>query len=191
MELEILRREIAANAAELREARERLASLEIRSPSEGLFALPRGQDLPGRFLKRGELIGHVISGDSPAVRVVLAQDDIDRVRRRTREVEIRLASRITETIAAERLRDVPRASSELPSALLGSSEGGDIAVDARDREGRLATRPVFQLEVALPHRDEGLYLGRRAYVRFEHFSEPIGKVWFRAFRQKLLTALGI
>jgi putative peptide zinc metalloprotease protein len=191
VELEILRREIAANAAELLEAREQLASLEIRSPGDGFFALPRGRDLPGRFLERGDLIGHVISGASPSVRVVLAQGDVDRVRRRTREIEVRLASRITETIAAERLRDVPRASSELPSALLGSSEGGDIAVDARDREGRMATQPVFQLEVALPHRPEGLYLGRRAYVRFEHFREPVGKVWFRRFRQKLLTALGI
>jgi putative peptide zinc metalloprotease protein len=154
VELEILRREIAANEAELREAREQLVHLEIQ-------------------------------------RVVIPQDDVDRVRRRTREIEVRLASRQTETVVGERLRDVPKATSELPSALLGSREGGDIAVDARDTAGRRATRPVFQLEIALPARPGGPYLGQRGYVRFEHFREPVGRVWWRQLRQKVLSELGI
>ncbi len=191
VELEILKREIAAVRDDLEETRSQLGSLEITSPREGIFSLNEGTDLPGRFLRQGDLVGHVLDDAAPSVRVVLPESDVDRVVRSTRSIEVRLASRPGERIAGEPLRDVPKATRELPSALLGSREGGDIAVDARDQAGRTATRPVFQLEVALPERASGRYLGRRAYVKFEHYREPVGIVWFRQIRQIFVTKLGI
>src|SRR6185503_21325541 len=46
--------------AELERARERSRDLVVRSPSDGIFALPAPEDLPGRFLRQGELVGYVI-----------------------------------------------------------------------------------------------------------------------------------
>jgi len=191
VEQEILKQEIAAVEEELEEAREELASLSIVSPRDGVFALPGGSDLPGRFLRQGDLLGHVLDGAAPTVRVVLPESEVDRVVRRTRHIEVRLASMPGQTLRADALRDIPKATRELPSALLGSREGGDITVDARDQAGRLATRPVFELEIALPEPADGAYLGQRAYVRFEHVREPLGRLWIRQIRQMFLKKLGI
>ncbi len=191
VEQEILKQEIAAVAEELAEARAELASLTIVSPTDGVFALPGGADLPGRFLRQGDLLGHVLDGNTPTVRVVLPESDVDRVVRRTRKVEVRLAARPGETLRGDTLRNIPKATRQLPSALLGSREGGDIAVDARDQAGLLATRPVFELDIALPDPVAGPYLGQRAFVRFEHIREPLGRLWIRRIRQLLLEKLGI
>ncbi len=191
VEQEILKQEIAAVEEELLEAREEFASLTIVSPADGVFALPGDSDLPGRFLRQGDLLGHVLDGKAPTVQVVLRESAVDRVVRRTRNIEVRLVSRPGQTLRGDALRNTPKATRQLPSALLGSREGGDITVDARDQAGLRATQPVFQLEIALAEPDTGPYLGQRAFVRFEHVREPIGRLWIREIRQLLLKRLGI
>ncbi|MDJ0877462.1 MAG: hypothetical protein QNI86_02565 [Halieaceae bacterium] len=191
VEQEILKQEIVSVEEELEEAREEMASLAIVSPTDGVFSLPGDSDLPGRFLRQGDLLGHVLDGKAPSVRVVLPESAVDRVVRRTRNIEVRLASRPGHTLRGDTLRDIPKATRNLPSALLGSREGGDIAVDARDQAGLRATRPVFELEISLPEPTAGPYLGQRAFVRFEHVREPLGSLWIRQIRQLLLERLGI
>jgi putative peptide zinc metalloprotease protein len=125
------------------------------------------------------------------VRVVVPQASVDRVRRQTRVIEVRLAANASETLLAQQLQEVPQATTRLPSALLGSRDGGDIAVDARDRGGRQAITNIFQLDISLPVSATGAYLGQRAFVRFVHHREPIGLGWYRRFRQLLLSRLGV
>ena len=190
VELALVQREREAIADELKEVREQLGHLQVHSDAAGILALTRANDLPGRFLHKGDLIGHVVNRANPSVQVVLTQGQVDRVSQRTREIEVRLASRPGETVAGLQPRDLPKATNRLPSALLGTSAGGDIPVDAREGDGRLATRPVFQLEIDLPTRPEGPYLGQRAYIRFEHLREPVGRIWYREIRRGLLENLG-
>jgi putative peptide zinc metalloprotease protein len=153
--------------------------------------LPRADDYPGRFVRKGDLIGHVIDHSALTVRVVIPQSAVARIRHRTRAIEVRLASNVVETLLAQQLQEVPQATTELPSALLGSRDGGDIAVDARDRAGRQAMTNIFQLDISLPANAEGNSLGQRAFVRFVHDSEPLGLGWYRQLRQLLLRRLDI
>ena len=191
IEVEILKGEMAALQEEIGELQLQLASLLVVSPHEGVFALPRAQDLPGRFVHRGDLVGHVIDQSAMTVRVVIPQASVDRVRRRTRAIEVRLAANVGQTLLARQLQEVPQASTQLPSALLGSRDGGDIAVDARDRGGRQAITNIFQLDISLPANATGAYLGQRAFVRFVHHREPLGLGWYRQLRQLLLSRIGV
>jgi putative peptide zinc metalloprotease protein len=191
IEVEILKGEMAALQEEIRELQLQLASLLVASPHEGVFALSRAQDLPGRFVHRGDLVGHVIDQSAMTVRVVIPQASVDRVRRRTRAIEVRLAANVGQTLLARQLQEVPQASTQLPSALLGSRDGGDIAVDARDRGGRQAITNIFQLDISLPANTTGAYLGQRAFVRFVHHREPLGLGWYRQLRQLLLSRIGV
>ena len=136
-------------------------------------------------------MGHVIDHSAITVRVVIPQTSVDRVRRRTRAIEVRLAANVNETLVARQLQEVPQATTQLPSALLGSRDGGDIAVDARDRGGRQALTNIFQLDISLPANPAGTYLGQRAFVRFVHHREPLGRGWYRQLRQLLLSRIGI
>jgi putative peptide zinc metalloprotease protein len=104
----------------LARAREREADLVIRSKTRGTFVLPKAEDLPGRFAKRGEVLAHVIDVNTIIVRTIVDQNDIDLIRHGIRGVQVRLADRLREPLTAKVKRLVPAASEELPSAALGS-----------------------------------------------------------------------
>jgi len=173
--------------AELARARERERDLVVRSPTDGLFAIAAPEDLPGRFLRQGELVGYVVPEGRPTARVVVPQDAIGLVRGRTVQVSAKLAERLGETVPARILREVPLASDRLPSLALSQAGGGDIALDPTVAAGKaLQTHFEFEIELASAR---PLGAGGRVYVRFEHQSESIGAQLWRVLQQLFLQRL--
>ena len=80
----------------------------------GRFVLARAEDLPGRFLRKGELIGYVTQEGRSIVRVVVSQDDVDLVRNRLARADVRLAENMAEVVPANVLREVRASRSEHP-----------------------------------------------------------------------------
>lgn len=161
--------------AELEDIEARITKLQVTSFAPGVVCLPLASDLPGRFVSRGEVIGYVIEPDQVTARVVVHQSDIDRVRSQSRMIKVRLSSRPGETLTAQLTRELPQATDRLPSKLLGSGAGGDVAVDARDEKGLQTISNIFQVEIALPVKAaSGKHLGQRIYVRFIHEPESLG-----------------
>jgi putative peptide zinc metalloprotease protein len=176
--------------AELARARERARDLVLRSPADGVFALASAEDLPGRFLKQGAAIGHVVADGRLTARVVVPQESVDLVRGHTERVSVKLAERLEETIASRVVREVPRASDRVPSAALTQAGGGEAAPDPRAGEESKTLATYFEFEVELPP-ERSFLLGGRAYVRFDHASEPIaGQIW-RWLRQLFLLRLAV
>jgi putative peptide zinc metalloprotease protein len=188
---DVTRKELAAAREALEVVRERLASLVIPSPANGRFVVPEAADLPGRFLRRGEVIGWVAEDAETVVRVVVGQDDIALVRERTRAVEVALADWNTTPVAATVIREVPAAFDELPNRALGASGGGPFAVDPRDPQGLRTLEKVFQLDLALPPEHAGRLVGRRVYVRFDHGYDALARQLYRAGRQLFLSRFAV
>ncbi|HSD41008.1 MAG TPA: PqqD family peptide modification chaperone [Burkholderiales bacterium] len=189
---EIIGEEQRFAAQNLERARERAGELVIKAKLEGEFVYPRAPDAPGRFLKKGELLAHVVNTDAIIVRAVVSQQDIDLVRNATRGVDVRLAEHIPGSIRASVKRVVPSATDQLPTAALGTQGGGVMAVDPTDREGRKAVQRFFQVDVGLsPDSRSALRVGGRAYVRFDHGWEPLGLQWFRRARQLFLARFNV
>jgi putative peptide zinc metalloprotease protein len=188
---EIIKEELRYVADSLRRAREREAELTIRSRDDGSFVAPLAHDLPGRFVRQGELLGHVIDRTAITVRVVVPQETIDLVRHRTRGVEVRLAERVAEMIPASFRREVPAAMEQLPSVALGSLGGGRIAVDLSDPGGVKTVQRVFQFDLELPVDTHVVNLGGRVYVRFDHGWEPLVQRWYRQLRQLFLARFNV
>ncbi|MDH5253210.1 MAG: hypothetical protein OEW25_07785, partial [Nitrospira sp.] len=61
----------------LARAKERERDLVIRSKTSGTLVLPQADDLPGRFIRRGELLAHVVDLETITVRTIVDQTDID------------------------------------------------------------------------------------------------------------------
>lgn len=177
----MVQEEIARVAKELAEAREQLAFLVIRSPIEGEILLPRSDDMPGRFLRRGEAIGYVVDYSGVAVRVVVPQAEADRVRTDVRSVMSRPAEDISRIIPSELVREVPAATGDLPSFALSLKGGGAFALDPRETERPRSFEKLFHFEVRLQDAT-GTRIGERIYVRFEHTPESLAHRWFREFR---------
>jgi putative peptide zinc metalloprotease protein len=183
---------------ELGQARERLArvqserqELTIRSRTAGTFIVPVPEDLPSRFVRKGELLGYVVEVDRMTIRTVVSQAIIDLVRSRTEAAEVRLAERVPEVIPATIKRVMPGASEQLPARQLGTAGGGRIGTDPTDREGLTAMQKMFQVDLEIPSGSKSVMLGGRAYVRFNHGWAPLGVQWYYEIRQIFLSRFDV
>jgi putative peptide zinc metalloprotease protein len=187
----VIQEEMRYVQEDLGRVREQRADLTIRSRTTGTFVLPGAEDLPGRFVRRGELLAYVVKLEQIIVRTVVPQADIALIRERTRGVEVRLAERFDDPVPATILREVPGASERLPSPALGQAGGGQVAVDPRDTQGVTAIQKVFQVDLEIPTHFPLLNVGGRAYVRFDHGAEPLASQWARQLRQLFLARLNV
>lgn len=188
---QILEEEMGYTRSQLARARERTGELTVAAGADGRFVLPRAVDLDGRYVRKGELVAHVVNIETVTVRAVVPQEDIDLVRNATRRVDVRLAERLGESIRAELARLVPGASERLPNAALGTGGGGPLAIDPADSSGQKTVQKFFEVDLKLPQESRTLNVGGRAYVRFHHGWEPIALQWYRQARQLFLARFTI
>ena len=184
---QLTEQELAREQAALQRLETEAELLTLRSGVAGKLLLDKPEDLPGRWLKKGEVVGYVRSGDAPLVRLVVPQSEFDAVRLDTRAVEVRLAQGLDGPWPAQMKRGVPAAVRELPSAALGAKGGGTALSDPRDDKGLATLESVFEFELSLPPEVPHEYLGSRVYVRFEHGAEPVGHRLWRATRRAFLS----
>jgi len=180
-----LAEDLDRNAAELARADEQLAQLEVRARQAGEVVWARPQDLPGSFVKRGAMLGHVLAGGAAHVRIALLEDDYLRTRGRVREVQVRLAD-APATVYEARLSDaVPGASLELPAPALGDRFGGPIPLDPADPNGVRTRVPVFLLDAEVPALALSA-IGGRAWVRLTLPAQPLGLQWAAQLQRLLI-----
>lgn len=171
----IARSEMEDITGEHYEALRQLESLDIAAPASGLFWNTTSLDLEGRYLERGAMIGYITDGLTATARILVPQASVDEVRLGTASIEVRLASNPRTIIPAKLIREVPQATDRLPSRALGSSAGGDIAVDMRDSRGETSLTPLFVVDLFLPPYQGVYHVGQRVFVRFRHEARPLWK----------------
>src|SRR5207247_1983953 len=163
--MQIVEEELRYSVEELARVRQRLAGLILRANTEGTFIIPQPESLPGRFVKKGDLLAYVLDLQRVTVRAVVGQANIDLVRHRRHGIEVRLAERLDDPRPATLTREVPGAREQLPSPALGSAGGGNIVTDPRDPQGVTALGKVFQLDLDVPSATGLVDVGGRVYVR--------------------------
>jgi len=173
-----LEEDVRREQATLERLLDEVAQLSLRATAGGRLLIDKPQDMPGRFVKKGEVLGYVVGEYTPLVRVVVGQSQVDLVRAATVDVEIRMPQDIATIQPARLVREVPKAGKELPSPALGQAGGGLIAMDPRDEKGTTSLESLFEFELELPRDVPANFIGSRVHVRFAHPSEPIGiRIW--------------
>lgn len=186
-----LEEQLSREQARLQRMRERVAKLTLRAGTQGQLLWQDREDLPGRFLRKGEVVGYLVGNHRPVIRVVVGQSDIDQVRAGTREVEVKFPQVMGETWRARVLREVPAAGHLLPSAALGQKGGGEFVLDPTDEDGTRTLESVFEFELGLPDDVPTEFLGSRVYVRFGHAPAPLGKRAWREVRRLFLSVFQV
>ncbi|MDJ0928758.1 MAG: peptidase M50 [Gammaproteobacteria bacterium] len=176
--------ELATIREDLALARSRLEDLTVRSRAAGSVLLEQPRDLVNRFVRNGDLIGYVTDLSHGRVRVAVTQENVGLIRERTNAVWVRLAERSNKIVQATVSRAVPAAMDQLPSPVLGTAGGGPVPVDPADSEGVRTLDSVFHIELEIPSAVPRI--GGRAYVRFDHGSEPLAQQTYRRVRQLFL-----
>jgi len=166
---------------------ERVSRLTVRAEVPGTLLMERPDDMPGRYLEKGQVVGYVMGEHVALVRVVVSQDEVDLVRLATRGVEVMLPHDMSTIWTARLVREVPSAGRDLPSPALGQRGGGAIVTNPSDDKGVKAVQSLFEFELALPSAAPAQYLGSRVHVRFEHPFTPLGVRLWRAVRRLFLS----
>ncbi len=187
----IIREEIQAIKADLARSVEQREALTLISPTAGVFILPGEKDMPGRYLRKGQVVGYVLDPEHLTARVAVSQDEIGLLRRHTQGVKVMLADWDAPSYPSEILREVPGGTNQLPTPALGTAGGGSFAVSPQDSSGRTTLERIFQLEVSLPPEVTNAFVGGRVFVRFDHGYEPLGFQVYRSMRQLFLRRFGV
>jgi len=184
---EIVREQLALEKAALARVRERVAALVASAQTDGVFTVAAPADLPGRWARKGEVLGYVLGREEPVIRVVVEQAEAELVAAATRKVELRFPDDVGRVIDGRIVRQVPAGTDEAPSRALVASGGGRLAVDPRDAEGRKMLEHVFEIDVApdQPLERSPAY-GQRVFVRFDLQPAPLATQVWRAVRRLFL-----
>jgi putative peptide zinc metalloprotease protein len=173
-------------------ARERASGLRVVAAKDGIFTVDAPSDLPGRWLRKGEVIGYVLGQDEPVVRVVVEQAQADLMAGVTRYVGMRFADDIQKVHGGRITRQVPSGKDEAPSRALLASGGGRLAPDPRDPQGRKTLERVFEIDVA-PLEPLGRLpaWGQRVFLRFDLEPIPMGVQGWQGLRRVFLRHFNV
>ncbi len=191
IQAENIKEEMRVVAAELKYAKKQQQAMQIVSNKAGKLLIPDVEDLTGRFLSKGEIVGYVIDDALPIVRVVVAQSDIGQIQQRVKAVQVRLVNHPNQVILAKIIRKAPEATNYLPSAALATINGGKIPIDPDFKEELKTQGKVFQIDLELNPSSPVTKIGQRVYVRFDHGSESLGQQWYRSLRQVFLRQFNV
>ncbi|MGZ0656733.1 hypothetical protein ACWPKS_14100 [Coraliomargarita sp. W4R72] len=186
VELAPLSERLKVVEAKLDERLKRQASLNVLSPSEGRAVLFNPQELDGRWLPRGTVVGEVVSGDEWEFRAVVAQKDAGKLfAEGATDFEIRFSGSAERAFEPTRVRLVPGQQDYLPSPALGWPAGGSVRLADNDQSGLRSYEPYFLVVGYLPAEAAAFWHGRTGMARFDAPAEPLLSQWMQDLRQLL------
>jgi len=187
----IAKGELQVAVSELQFIQEKSRAMSVDAFKNGELVLLEADDLPGRFLRKGDLLGYIIDDEQPTVRMAVSQDHIGQLRHKATNIKIRFASEPGRDFNARILRQAPEATNRLPSAALATTGGGPFIVTA-DSENQLETEEkVFLVDLEPDFEGREIPLGTRAFVRVNHGSEALASQWYRRLRQVFLRQFNV
>lgn len=187
----VVRERLKYSLAELDRERERLKNSIAKSTLEGTLILPRYEDLQGRYMNKGDLLGFVTQNVTPLIRFVVEQDMSDIIAETEGPVEIRFSHDIETIYSAKIIRRTPTAVKDIPSGTLTTLGGGGISLDPSISDRPMALVPIFLYDAELNRPMDRAYLGQRAYVRIDLGWEALAFKLYRAARLAFLRQFDV
>jgi putative peptide zinc metalloprotease protein len=191
VQAEMFQEQVTDLADKLASFRARRRDLTVVANQAGRFVIADAEDLPGRYIKRGELLGYVISTSNTVVRVVVPQSDVDLIHKGTTRVEAHLVEDLKQAIPARILREVPAAQQNVPSLALTTRGGGSIALNPSNTKNPEALFSLFLFDIELLKNIQMQTQGARVYVRFVHADTAVGWRIMRSLRQFFLGSFRV
>ena len=188
---------IASNALiadinwELKHILDKINSMSITAFKSGKIVLPDADDLPGRFIRQGELLGYILDQQPPTIRLAVSQDNIGQIRNSIERITVRLADAPHREYSAEIIRQAPEATNQLPSSALTTVGGGKFIINPDSKSELVTLEKVFLIDLGFDPQRQNIPLGIRAYVRIDHGGEALASQWYRRLRQTFLRQFNV
>lgn len=163
---------------ELMHIGEQIEALTIRAGQDGVVRWQQDQDMRGRFIARGEWVGHLSHEGPLELKAAVPQDQAKSLQRLEGLPDVLLPGNAWRSLKALSIKE-SGTTQTLPSAALGDGAGGAIPVDPGDAQQRQTLRPVVMLTMTLPRSPETatLRLGQTTWVRLPMGWRPLSWQW--------------
>ncbi|MGR3572674.1 PqqD family peptide modification chaperone [Brevirhabdus sp.] len=170
---------------------ERRAALTLTAQKDERVLIPQAQDLIGMLVRKGTIMGYAMPHGDLRLRVAVPQATAELVRDSVEDVQIRLQRRLDTVLPGRIVAFSPEGQPILPSPALGTTAGGQFAVDPSDPQQRRTLQSLFLFDVATRGDVPPALVGERALVRFDHRAEPLGVRFYRSLRQLFLNQFNV
>ncbi|MCP4090139.1 MAG: HlyD family secretion protein [Gammaproteobacteria bacterium] len=187
----IIKDAIGVAESELEFIQHKIDSMSVKAFKSGRILLPDADDLPGRYVNKGELLGYILDEQPPSIRVAVKQDNIGQLREKILNINIRLANDLHTDYTAKIIRQAPEATNYLPSEALSTKGGGKFIIDPTRNDPLFSLEKTFQVDLKFEPKRNDAPLGTRVYVRFDHGGEPLATQWIRKIRQVFLRQFNV
>ena len=191
VQAQLLRDRIALLEDQIADLTARRTTLDVAAPQGGQLVMQDAQNLEGRMIRRGEVLGYVTGNEGLRLRVAVPQAQAELVRGRTQAVEMRFLSDPATPIRARLGAEVPQSQNTVPSLALATEGGGTIALNPAGQSELSTLDSVFQFEVIPDQPLPVEMVGARALVKFDHGREPVGLRAWRGIRQLFLRQFNV
>lgn len=166
------------------------ARMRMTAPREGTLHWVQPNTLAGRWVRRGELLGHVLRADDPVtVRVAVPAAQWSEFDARVRVVRVRSPDLDAPVWRARWPGRAEAPTHHLPDAALGLAAGGWIETDPADSEGLRTLEPVVSMLLNVPGQTSR-WLGQRVTVHFELEPAALAGRLVKAVQRTLLRHWG-
>jgi len=182
----IVQEQMSALEEEIDLLQSKLDGLILRSPGDGVFILPGADDLPDSYVRQGQTLGYVVNREMAVARVLVTQQDQDRITQNLQSIDLRVASALDVELPGKLLRAVPQARNRLPSKVLSVEGGGRFVTDPLGPSDLSTQERLFEYEIELPVTTDEALIGSRVHVRFNHGEETLWTQTTRRVRQLFL-----
>ena len=171
-EIRVYKKQLESIEKDLKRTEKDLASLEILSPSKGIWVPDDPLRLIGRFIRRGEKIGQVVDLSSIIIRGVAGQVKD--------QVDIRIAGMPDSEFKGIIFHKEQSGGKELPSAALGYAGGGSIETDMTEKSGLKSAERTFQVFIKPVNENTSLLAGQRVKIRCATPQKPLVVQWWQS-----------
>lgn len=185
VQLKIYDEELSRLELELKESEKQLQSLSLYAQADGVWSLRNDADLPGMFVKRGDLIGYVITDNNITVRGMIPESDIELVRGHVVAMHAYKAADLSTALIPASWSVFPAATKEPVSEILTEGAGGDVMMNPAATESPQTLRRYFLVALEFDRLPKAL-VEERIYLQFEHPPEAIIYRIYRLVRRTFL-----
>lgn len=187
----IFREQLSLIEGQLEDSRRRQSDLTLARPEAGRLIVPSADDLEGRHVTQGTVLGYVTGRTPMRIRVAVDQAQVDLVRNRTEAVDLLFMRAPDRPVAGRIIGEVPQSRNAVPSLALTTEGGGTFTRNPTETDALATLERVFLFDISPEDGRPVEYVGERALVRFDHGSEPLGLRLWRGARQLFLRHFNV
>lgn len=188
---EILKEEYRVAQLELEHVDTKIKAMTITAAKTGRILLPEADDLPGKYIHHGEIIGYILDDQPPSIRMAVLQENIGQLREHVADIKARLINDPNNELDASIIRLTPEATNKLFSPALATIGGGKIQVEPDKEKDLITLEKIFWVDLKFNPSYNPIPIGSRVIVRINHGGEPISKQWYRRIRQAFLRQFNV